>query len=184
MTFTTFRDPLLSALAPRLGRLEPRARALVSGLTPAQLRATPPGGGWSVSQVLEHLCLGNEAYLGPLEAAIARARRREGVARPHRPSFFGGLLARAVAESSTRRLPTSPKMRPLIAREGVLEFFLATLARIGELAREADGADLCTGMWSPIAPIRLNVGDAFLVLVAHSERHLGQAERARRSAGG
>jgi hypothetical protein len=75
-------------------------------------------------------------------------------------------------------------MTPLAAREGVLEAFLATLTRIEELAREADGADLCTGMWSPIAPIRLNVGDAFLVLVAHSERHLGQAERARRSAGG
>src|SRR6187399_358796 len=170
MTLTTFRDPLFSALAPRLARLEPRARALVSGLTPAQLGATPPGGGWSVAQVLEHLCLGNEAYLGPLAAAIAKARRREGAPRPHRPSFFGGLLARAVAESSTRRLPTSPKMTPLLARAGVLEAFLATLVRLEELAREADGADLRTGMWSPLAPIRLNVGDAFLVLVAHSER--------------
>ena len=184
MTFTSFRDPLLSALAPRLARLEPRARALVSGLTPAQLGATPPGGGWSVGQVLEHLCLGNEAYLGPLSAAIEKAKRREGVARPHRPSFFGGLLARAVAESNTRRLPTSPKMSPLVARAGVLEAFLATLARLEVLAREADGADLCTGMWSPIAPVRLNVGDAFVVLIAHGERHLGQAERARRAAGG
>lgn len=184
MTLTSFRDPLLSALAPRLARLEPRARALVSGLTPAQLGATPPGGGWSVAQVLEHLCLGNEAYVGPMEAAIAKAKRRGGVPRPHRPSFFGGLLARAVAESNTRRLPTTPKMGPLVARSGVLEAFLATLARIEALAREADGSDLRTGMWSPIAPIRLNVGDAFLVLVAHSERHLGQAERARRAAGG
>ena len=184
MTLTTYRDPLFSALAPRLARLEPRARALVSGLTPAQLGATPPGGGWSVGQVLEHLCLGNEAYLAPLAAAIAKAKAREGAARAHRASLFGGLLARAVAESNTRRLPTSPKMSPLVARAGVLEAFVATLVRLETLAREADGADLCTGMWSPIAPIRLNVGDAFLVLVAHSERHLGQAERARRAAGG
>lgn len=184
MTPTSFRDPLLSALAPRLARLEPRTRALVSGLTPAQLGATPPGGGWSVAQVLEHLCLGNEAYAGPLAAAIAKAKERGGVARPHRSSFFGGLLARAVSESNTGRLPTTPKMVPLAVRDHVLDAFLATLTRIEALAREADGADLRTGMWSPLAPIRLNVGDAFLVLVGHCERHLGQAERARRAAGG
>ena len=163
--------------------IEPRALAVTRGLTPAQLATTPPQGGWSIAQVFEHLCRGNEAYLVPMAAAVAAARRRGGAPRPHRPSFFGGLLLKAIAESNPRRLPTTPRMTPLAVREDVVEAFLGTLARIDALAREADGADLRTGMWSPLGPIRLNLGDAFAILVAHAERHLGQAERTRRALG-
>jgi hypothetical protein len=40
-----------------------------------------------------------------------------------------------------------------------------------------------TRAMTPLA-VRDGVADAFLVLVTHCERHLGQAERARRAAGG
>lgn len=183
MTSAPFRDPLLASLAPRLAALVPRTRAVVAGLTPAQLVQAPPGGGWSVAQVLEHLCRGNEEYFVPMAASIASARRRGRAPRPHRSSFFGGLLLRAVAESNPRRLPTTRKMTPLAVRTGVAEAFLATLARADALAREADGADLRERLWSPIAPVPLNLGDAFAVLVTHAERHLAQAERTRRAIG-
>ena len=183
MTTAALRDAHLAALAGRLAALEPRTRAAVAGLAAGPLAATPPGRGWSVGQVFEHLCRGNEAYLVPMAAAVAAARRRGGAPRPHRPSFFGGLLLKAIAESNPRRLPTTPRMTPLAVREDVVEAFLGTLARIDALAREADGADLRTGMWSPLGPIRLNLGDAFAILVAHAERHLGQAERTRRALG-
>lgn len=183
MTPATFRDPLLQALAPRLAALEPRARVVVAGLTAAQMATRPPGGGWSVGQVFEHLARGNEAYFPPMAAAIANARRLGPGGRPHRRSVFGGLLLRAIEPGNGVRLPTTRRMTPLEVREDVVAAFLATLARIEQLAREADGADLRVGLWSPIAPVRLNLGDAFAVLVTHAERHLGQAERVRRAIG-
>jgi hypothetical protein len=49
---------------------------------------------------------------------------------------------------------------------------------------EADGHDLGVGFSSPVSPlIRLNLGDAFRVLVVHCHRHLGQVERTRRAVG-
>lgn len=183
MPAAPFRDPLLAALAPRLAALEGRTRVVVAGLAGDDLARTPPGGGWSVAQVFEHLCRGNEAYFAPMAAAITSARRHGRASRPHRHSFFGRLLLGAIAESNPRRLPTTPKMTPLAVREGVVERFLATLARIEALAREADGADLRERLWSPIAPVPLNLGDAFAILVTHAERHLAQAERARRAIG-
>lgn len=183
MTTAPFQDPHLAALAPRLAALEARTRAAVAGLSAGQLAQAPPGGGWSVAQVFEHLCRGNEAYFVPMAAAIAAARRRGRPPRPHRPSLVGGLLVRAIAESNPRRLPTTRRMTPLRVRDDVVETFLGTLARLAALAREADGADLRERMWSPVAPVPLNLGDAFAILVTHAERHLGQAERTRRAIG-
>lgn len=183
MPAAPFRDPFLAALAPRLAVLEGRTRAAVAGLSPADLARTPPAGGWSVAQVFEHLCRGNEAYFVPMASAITAARRSGRPPRQHRSSFAGGLLLGAIAESNPRRLPTTPKMTPLAVRAGVVEEFLGTLARIESLAREADGADMRERMWSPVAPVPLNLGDAFAILVTHAERHLAQAERARRAIG-
>jgi hypothetical protein len=182
VTAPAFRDPLLAALAPRLAAVEARTRAVVAGLAPGLLAAKPPGGGWSVAEVFEHLARGNEAYLVAMAKAVGVARRR-GAGGGHRPSLFGGLLLRAIAEENPTKLPTVPKMRPVVVRDRVVEGFLATLERTLELAREADGADLRTRLWSPIAPVPLNLGEAFAILATHAERHLGQAERVRRALG-
>jgi len=182
MTTATFRDPLLASLAPRLAAIEPRTRAVVLGLDSARLGMRPPGGGWSVAEVFEHLVRGNQAYLPSMEKVLAEARRR-GARRTYRQSLVGGLLLRAIAEDNRARLPTTSKMTPVAVREGVVEAFLGTLARTADLAREADGADLGVRMWSPIAPVPINLGDAFAIIVTHAERHLGQAERTRRAIG-
>jgi hypothetical protein len=50
--------------------------------------------------------------------------------------------------------------------------------------REVDGHDLRVGLTSPLSPLfRMNLGDAFRILVVHSHRHLAQAERTRRAVG-
>lgn len=176
-----FRDPFLTALAPRLAALAPRTRAVVAGLPPERLAQRPPAGGWSIAECLEHLVRGNGAYLDVIPAVTSAARGR--AARPYAPSFFGRLLLGAIAESNPRRLPAPRKVQPLTVRDDVAAAFLATLERTAALAREADGADLCARLWSPIAPIPLRLGDAFDIVVTHAERHLGQAERVRRALG-
>jgi len=179
------RSPVLVPLLADLDRVEPRTRVAVTGLPEAKFREVPPDGGWSVAQVFEHLCRANEEYLkGPLPAAIARARARGPSERRWRPSFVGGWLGNALVEGG-KPLP-APRLfqagpQP---RDQVVDVFLATVRRLRELMHEADGYDLGIGLASPVSPlVRLNVGDAFRVLVVHCHRHLGQAERTRRAVG-
>jgi hypothetical protein len=64
-------------------------------------------------------------------------------------------------------------------RGGVAERLLGHLDALRDLVAEAAGFD-----WrrlhvrSPLVPLlRFNLGDAFLILVVHAERHAGQMER-------
>ena len=72
------------------------------------------------------------------------------------------------------------RMTPAVApRGGVVERLLGHLDVLQGLVDEAAGFD-----WrrlhvrSPVVPLlRFNLGDAFLMLVVHAERHAGQMER-------
>ena len=179
------RSPLLAQLVPELDRIEPRARVAVAGLPESKFHERPPEGGWSIAQVFEHLCRANLGYLdGPLPGAIAKARSRGASSKPWRPSLAGRWLASALVEGS-KPLPTVKKWwvtgEP---RPNVVDAFLATVERVRAALLEADGHDLGVGLSSPVAPLlRLNLGDAFRVLVVHSHRHLAQVERTRRAVG-
>ena len=180
-----WKSPMLGQLIGELDRIEPRTRVAVTGLPEAKFREVPPDGGWSVAQVFEHLCRANLSYVeGPLPAAVAKAAAHGESSREWKPTFVGGWLTQALMEGAK---PTfSPKLYQVgpEVRANVVDEFLATVRRIRELMAEADGHDLRTMMRSPVSPLfRLNVGDAFRVLVVHSHRHLAQAERTRRSVG-
>lgn len=180
-----FRSTLLAQLEDDLNRIEPRTRVAVTGLPESRFREIPPDGGWSVAQVFEHLCVTNLAYLqGPLPGAVAKARARGGPERAWKPSLFGGLLTRMLTEGS--KPVRSPKVFRIGAepRANVVDEFLATVARTRALMHEADGCDLGVGLASPASPLlRMNLGDAFRVIVVHAHRHLAQVERTRRAVG-
>jgi DinB family protein len=179
------RSAMLSQLMPELDRIEPRTRVAVSGLPESKFRELPPEGGWSIAQVFEHLCRTNLSYLdGPLATAIEKARSRGPSDKPWRPSLTGGWLAGALVEG-TKPLPTAKPWR--VTGEpppNVVDAFLDSVERLRAAVQEADGHDLRVGLSSPVSPlIRLNLGDAFRVLVVHCHRHLAQVERTRRAVG-
>jgi hypothetical protein len=181
----SLRSPMLAQLVSELDRIEPRTRVAVTGMPEAKFREPPPDGGWSVAQVFEHLCILNGSYLnGPLPGAVARARARGRSEKPWRPSFMGGWLTKAMVEGG-KPLPTARLFRAGAApREHAVDEFLAGIVRLRTLMLEADGCDLRVMLSSPASPLlRLNLGDAFRVLVVHSHRHLAQAERVRRAVG-
>ncbi len=179
------RSPMLAQLLVELDRIEPRARVAVSGLPEAKFREVPPDGGWSVAQVFEHLCVSSYSYLdGPLPQAVAKAVARGPSLRAWKPSFVGGWLTRALVEGG------KPMSTPKLYRVGreprpnVVDEFLGSVVRLRKLMHEADGFDLGTGFASPVSPLfRINLGDAFRILVVHGHRHLAQAERTRRAVG-
>jgi len=179
------RSPMLGQLLAELDRIEPRTRVAVTGLPESKFREMPPDGGWSVAQIFEHLCVSNRAYLdGPLPPAVAKARERGPSTRAWKPSFMGGWLTRSMVEGG-KPMPTPRAWRVhQHPRPNVVDEFLRTVVEIRTLMLEADGHDLGVGLASPASPLlRMNLGDAFRVLVVHSHRHLAQAERTRRSVG-
>lgn len=172
------RDLAASCLS-RYEQAQAVAERLVVPLSRSQLEWSPPGGGWSVGQVLEHLTLVNEQYLREIRECLGGnpPGRRDAEAR-WRPSLAGRVLAHAMVSPRKTRAPRVWRPRPA-ARDRPLESFTRTL---GELSAELDRAaqvDLRRArIRSPASPlIRFNLGDAFELQAVHADRHLGQIGR-------
>jgi hypothetical protein len=170
------QEALLAALEPQ----RRRAEVLAETLTAEQLVWRPPAGGWSVAQAFEHMVIAADSYLdriGPIVEAAALPDAPP-VRRPWKPSVMGGLLVRSL--QSPRKLPAPKIYRPgPRAREDVIAAFIERHRRTAGLLERSVGL-----VWSdypfrsPVTRlIRMNLGDAFSVLVVHAERHLGQVDR-------
>jgi hypothetical protein len=146
----------------------------------AALNWQPPEGGWSAGQVLEHLCVANDSYLVELRDLLSRSApagtwKSGDVA--WRPSFAGRLLVSSM--ESPRKLPAPKIWRPVPApRPDVIAEFLARQREIAALIERSMGTEWRrVRMASPVSRfIRMNIGDAFTVLVRHAERHFRQID--------
>jgi hypothetical protein len=165
-----------------------RLQAVAGALGPRALHWKPPSGGWSIGQVLEHLVVSTDDYLGPMRRVIEQAREQARGAPDAdpvwRPSLMGGFLARALR--APRKLPAPRSWAPpLTPRAEVLETFRARLrdtAALLERARPLEWSRL--RLSSPITRlVRLNLGDCFSITIAHAHRHARQIERIRTSPG-
>jgi hypothetical protein len=158
-----------------------RAATLVRALDPERLVRPPTPPGWSVGQVLQHLCVSDELYRQPLLALVNGARPDAGApAREWKPTFGGNLLARMLENPRKIKAPRTMKPGPT-PQPGVVEDFLARDRRMADLMDQAASVDWrALRMWSPAIPLpilRLNLGDVFRIHVVHVRRHLAQMER-------
>jgi hypothetical protein len=175
---------LHQALRARTLASHSRIAALARPLNADQLFRRPPTGGWSVGDVLEHLCVSSEAY-GPLILdLLRRARPDAGAAmREWSPTFFGKFLARSL--EAPRKIPAPKHIRPGPSpRGGVVEQFLAQQLAFATRMDDAASFDWrALKLRSPLVPklvrplATMNLGDAFAIEVVHVERHAAQIER-------
>ena len=99
------------------------------------------------------------------------------------PTFFGGFLSRSL--EAPRKLPAPKRIRPgATPSSGVVEQFLAQQMGFAIRLDDAAGYDWrALKLRSPLVPrllrpiTTMNLGDAFLVEVVHTERHTLQIER-------
>jgi hypothetical protein len=157
-----------------------RLQAVAGPLGPRGLGWQPPGGGWSIGQVLEHLVVAADSYLGPMRRRITEAPPAVSADPVWRPSLLGGWLANSMR--SPRKLPAPRAYTPaLVPRDAVLDEFRARLRDTALLLDRARPLPWnAIHLSSPISRlIRLNLGDCFAINVAHAHRHLGQIERIR-----
>ena len=176
-------DPHLASVLADLDRLEPLARELTRGLDTATMNATPPGGGWSIAQIFEHLCIADASYVdGCLPKALTKAAGK--ARKPWKPSLFGGWLRGALANLQ-KKLP-APKIYRVdgAVRADVVEAWLRGVHKLRSQIESAAALDLNTRLSSPVSKlIRISLGDALAIPVVHGHRHLAQVERTRKALG-
>jgi hypothetical protein len=150
------------SLQGRLDALAAQAVRLRDGVRPDQLTWLPPGGGWSIGQVFEHLVTANAAYLPLLEGQVRMAKARAEEGATWTPTIMGNLLVRSLG--SSRRLPAPKEWRPAPApRAAVIDAFLETITRTGSLLEASAGLPWSRLRFgSPLLRlVRLNLGDGF-----------------------
>jgi hypothetical protein len=159
-----------------------RIAALVRPLDPSKLNEHPEPKGWSLAQLLEHLCLADQLYEKPVAELFSRARPDAGAAaRDWKSSMIGGLIAGGLQNPKPiKRGPRAFQPGPT-PRNGVVEAFHANELRFVQLMDDAQGYDWrALRLRSPVLPSflpKMNLGDAFRIHVVHLTRHSRQVQR-------
>ncbi len=158
-------------------------------MLPAEVLSTKPAPEkWSIAQCLEHLNIYGQYYLPAMEKAILEARRqgRWPASATFHPGWLGGYFTKLMRPQPDGRLSSKMKA-PENARpstdpdpQAMLAEFIdqhETLLKLLDVAASVSLHRIRIPI--SIAPwLRLKLGDTFLFLVAHTERHVLQAERA------
>lgn len=154
---------------------------MVRGYDSAKLNEHPEPKGWSIAEVLEHLCVSDEVYDEPVAALLRNSRPDAGAqAREWKPSLLGGFIAGALLKPTPRKAPKAFQPGPT-ARKSVAEVFLAReldFLKAMDNALQFDWRALRLGSpglpsWAP----KMNLGDGFRIHVVHVTRHSRQIER-------
>jgi hypothetical protein len=140
----------------------------------------PAADAWSVGQIFEHLCVADDDYLGPLRrriATLSSGGRRADETTRWRPSLVGRLLAYSM--TSPRKLPAPKQWVPAPdPRPDVIAEFLRRQRELAEMIdRSMEYEWRRVPFASPVSPLlRMNLGDAFTILVRHTQRHFRQID--------
>ena len=158
-----------------------RIGALVRPLDGAKINEHPEPTGWSVGQVLEHLCVADALYEAPLASLLRSARPDAGApAREWKPSFIGGRIAAALLNPKPLKGPKVFRPGPT-PRNGVVEELLAREMKFVKAMDDAASFDWrALRIRSPALPSwapKMNLGDGFRIHIVHLTRHSRQIER-------
>lgn len=172
------QEELRRELLDGFEQLNRRLAEVGETVPPQLLGAHPAGGGWSIGQILEHICLAGLSYLPAIDRLLAQPGKAPYQSGGWRPTIAGRLLRYSL--ESSRRLPAPVPLRPgATPRPEVLTVALELHADICQRIGRAERSEWRKlTLSSPFAWfIRMNLGDAFLVLLRHGERHTAQIER-------
>ena len=174
--------PECEAFRKEFEALSAAAVALVEPLTDQQFTWQPEPGAWSVAQCIDHLNAAAREYLPKLDEGIANAiRRGQYTPGPYEYNWVGKLMVWSM-KPTTRfrtRAPQAFLPAPDRRRSEIMAAFKAYQVQYVDRLRQSNGLDLGRArVTSPIVRwVRLPLGSAFALAVAHEKRHLAQARR-------
>lgn len=154
------------------------ARRIASDVDAPMLTRPRPGGKWSIAAIFDHMAIMNRLYLQKLEPALDAAPHS--ARRDWSPTLFGRFLRRGV--NTRMKLPTLPLFNPPdpASEPGAIERFVSSHLEMSSLLdRSGDVHWRTISVSSPAADfVKLNLGDAFLILTEHTNRHMAQIAEA------
>jgi hypothetical protein len=158
-----------------------RITELARPLDGDRLLQRPAPNAWSVGGVLEHICVAEGLFAGPVRNAIATARADAGAPlRVWKSTLLGGLVAGSLEKPRKIKAPRvfHPVSTP---RPGVLDAFRELSHGVVQMMDDAQQLDWrAVRVGSPALPPYLpkyNLGDVFRIHAVHTARHAGQIER-------
>jgi len=175
-------SPECDAFREEFEALSAAADALVEPLSDEQFTWQPTPDSWSVALCIDHLNTTAREYLPKLDEGIANAiRRGQFTAGPYRYNWIGRLMVHVVKPTTRMRskapqvfVPTPGRPRPQI-----MAAFRAYQKQYIDRLQQSHGLDLARArISSPVARwIRIPLGSAYALAIAHEKRHLAQARR-------
>jgi uncharacterized damage-inducible protein DinB len=168
--------------------LSAEAGELVSTLSEQQFHWRPSPDVWSIARCIDHLNATARTYLPSLDDGIADAIRRGIYAEgPFRYNWVGRLFVWSFEPPPRFRLkaPASFQPAPSRGRAEIMAAFRAYQVQFVDRLRQANGLDLGRArVRSPAARwVRMPLGSAFALQIAHERRHLWQARALMSNAG-
>ncbi len=175
-------DPLIQESVDRVSQFEARIRSRFGGLGFDQLAWQPDAARWSVGQCLEHVIELNELYFPVFDAIATGSKRTLLVERiPILPGLWGKLLLNGMSPDNAKKMRAPRGYNPSIADvpPDIVERFCTHQQALAKSISNLDGIDLDAQIiQSPlIGVITYSLRHALLIIVAHEERHLNQADR-------
>lgn len=160
------------------------ARELGEGVDRETFNRSPPDGGWSMAECLDHLNATARVYLPLIAEAMEEGRARGHVGRQADGRTWVGRFIAWSQEPPVRfvRMKTFPDIEPDqdLAPEDVLDEFQVLHEEL--IVRINEAASLDTRRIRIRSALnrrlRLSLADWFAFLTAHARRHLWQAEQA------
>jgi len=159
-----------------------QADALVSPLTERQFTWRPTPDIWSIAHCIDHLNAAARTYLPALDEGIADAIRRGIYAEgPFQYNWFGRYFVWSMEPPPRLKFKAPPSFQPAPsrARAEIMAAFRAYQVQFVDRLRQANGLDLARArVTSPVYRwIRLPLGSALALQIAHQRRHLWQAKQ-------
>jgi hypothetical protein len=152
-------------------------------LPAAALLRQPSANHWSAAQCLEHLNSYGRYYLPAIAKAIETSKANGQTKRTEFTSgWLGNYFTNMMKPSSKMKKMSAPKDHTPVANldvPNVIAEFIDQQERLLVLLEKAAHIDMnrTTVPISIAKFIRLKLGDVFMFLIAHTQRHIVQAER-------
>jgi uncharacterized damage-inducible protein DinB len=158
------------------------ALTVAYGLSDEQLAWSQPDG-WSIGQLFEHLVIASDSYFSKMRGRVFDAHAPHTIAKASvewEPSLMGWMMVKRLR--SPRAMPAPRIFKPSpTPRPEVVNGFIQRQATLTYLLRASAALHWNRiRVTSPVSPlVRMNLGDAFQILIVHAQRHIGQMARLR-----
>lgn len=175
---------LRESLREGFGKQRQRIQEAFGGLTTEQLAWRPDEKSWSVGECLHHIWMTNDKYLANLDRVIREADRKEKPGEEYKSSWMGTRFIEMVGPTGGKNTPVPKVLMPEKGKfpKDIASLLADQMEAFQEFIDESKNTDLRrTKMSSPITKVvRLPLGDVFIALQGHNERHINQAVRVMR----